>query len=60
MTDVQETIAEALVRPGEPRVWAHVGCGGWVLWSLLERGKCIRCGAGPLHPGEYEKPARDG
>lgn len=52
---VQETLDQALVRPSDRRVFAHSGCGGWVLFSL-DGGHCLACGAGPLHVGEYEKP----
>lgn len=53
---VQETLAEAMIRPACPRVWIHAGCGGWVLFSIAG-GFCLTCHAGPLHPGEYAKPA---
>jgi hypothetical protein len=53
---VQQTITQALTRPSERRVWIHVGCGGWVLFDL-RGGFCLHCQAGPLCPGDYEKPA---
>lgn len=37
------------------RIWAHVGCGGWVLFTLAG-GFCTECGSGPLSPAEYAKP----
>jgi hypothetical protein len=52
---IRETLDEALVKPSTPRVFAHVGCGGWVLFDL-RGGFCIRCHAGPVKPGDYEKP----
>ena len=52
---VQETLEQAAVRPSVPRVFVHLGCGGWVLFSLAG-GKCLECGAGPLKPREYAKP----
>jgi hypothetical protein len=52
---IQETITQALVQPAVPRVFIHLECGGWVLWSLAG-GFCLECGAGPLKPGEYDKP----
>ena len=54
---VQETLGHALTRPSVPRVFAHVGCGGWVLFEI-RGGFCLSCGAGPLPPDEYAKPAR--
>ena len=54
--ELQESLAEALDRPKVPRVWTHAGCGGWVLFSLAG-GTCQQCGAGPLEPGQYVKPA---
>lgn len=41
--------------PGR-RIWAHLDCGGWVLFSLAG-GFCTECGSGPLSPAEYAKPA---
>jgi hypothetical protein len=52
---VQETIEQALIRPKVPRVFEHVGCGGWVLFSLAG-GFCLECQAGPLTPKEYDTP----
>jgi hypothetical protein len=52
---IQETLDQALVRPADRRVWAHVGCGGWVLFDL-RGGFCVECGAGPIPPAEYAKP----
>lgn len=52
---VQETLLQALVRPGERRVFTHDGCGGWVLFDLAG-GYCIACGAEPLRATEYSKP----
>lgn len=52
---IQETFDEALTRPGARRVFAHAGCGGWVLFDLAG-GTCLHCGTGPLHVGEYQKP----
>jgi hypothetical protein len=56
MREVQESITEAMVKPAVPRVWAHVSCGGWVLFELAG-GFCLHCEAGPLVPGQYVKPA---
>ena len=53
---VQETIGQALVRPSVRRIWAHVECGGWVLFEV-RGGFCLSCGAGPLGVDEYAKPA---
>lgn len=53
---VQETIGQARFRPSVPRVFIHVACGGWVLFDL-EGGTCLECGAGPLEPEQYAKPA---
>ena len=52
---LQETLGQALVRPGERRVFTHNGCGGWVLFDLAG-GYCIACGAEPLRAAEYSKP----
>ena len=52
----QQTLQEALTRPCERRVFVHAGCGGFVLFGL-EGGTCLHCGSGPLHVGDYEKPA---
>lgn len=52
---VQETIFQAMVRPGERRIFTHNGCGGWVLFDLAG-GYCIACGAEPLRATEYSKP----
>lgn len=52
---VQETLDEALISPAVPRVFAHIECGGWVIWSVAG-GFCTRCHAGPLPPSEYQKP----
>ena len=52
---VQETLDQAQVRPSVPRVFAHVGCGGWVLWDM-RGGFCLECGSGPLGVDEYAKP----
>jgi hypothetical protein len=38
-----------------PRIWAHVDCGGWVLFSLAG-GFCGECRSGPLTPEQYAKP----
>ena len=54
-TEVQDSLLQALDRPAIPRVWVHVGCGGWVLFEL-RGGFCQHCGAGPVPPGEYRKP----
>lgn len=52
---IQETIGQALIRPSVPRVFIHVDCGGWVLFSL-EGGTCLECGTGPLTLEQYAKP----
>jgi hypothetical protein len=52
---VQETLDQAAVRPSVPRVFVHLGCGGYMLWSLAG-GFCLQCKAGPLKPAEYAKP----
>ena len=52
---IQETLAQALVRPGERRVFTHDGCGGYVLFDLAG-GQCLSCGARPLRAAEYSKP----
>ena len=52
---VQETILQALVRPGERRVFTHDGCGGWVLFNVAG-GYCLACGAAPVRPADYHKP----
>jgi hypothetical protein len=52
---VQETLGQALTRPSVPRVFVHLGCGGYVLWDL-RGGYCLHCEAGPLKPAEYAKP----
>ena len=52
---VQETLAQALARPRERRVFTHDGCGGWVLFDLAG-GQCLSCGARPLRAAEYSKP----
>jgi hypothetical protein len=51
---IQESLEQALTLPSVPRVWTHVDCGGYVLFTL-QGGMCLHCKAGPLHPGEYEK-----
>lgn len=53
---VQETLNQALFRPSVPRVFIHVGCGGWVLFEI-PGGRCLECGAFPVRPGQYAKPA---
>ena len=52
---VQDTILQALDRPSVPRVWAHIDCGGWVLFEI-GGGRCLECGAFPVPVGEYSKP----
>jgi hypothetical protein len=54
-TLVQDTLEQALVRPSARRIWVHLECGGWVLFSLAG-GFCLECDAGPLRPEEYAKP----
>ena len=57
MKAIQETLAQALIRPATSRVWIYAGCGGWVLFGI-RGGDCLHCGAGPIRdPDEYEKPA---
>jgi hypothetical protein len=51
----QETLDQAITRPSVPRVFAHVGCGGWVIFELAG-GYCLTCQAGPLKVTEYAKP----
>lgn len=53
--ELQESLEQALDRPGVPRVWIHVGCAGWVLFRVAG-GWCLSCEAGPLKPGQYAKP----
>lgn len=55
MTAVQESLLDALIQPKTPRVFTHVGCGGWVLFRV-DGGHCLTCQAGPLHVGDYQKP----
>ena len=37
MSPAQETLDQALTKPAVPRVFTHVGCGGWVLFELADR-----------------------
>lgn len=57
MTQIQQSLDEALVSPSTPRVFTHRDCGGFVLFSL-DGGWCLSCTAGPLVHGEYAKPGR--
>ena len=55
---IQESLDQALVSPGVPRVFIHVtgGCNGWVIFGLAG-GKCLECGKHPVPVAEYAKPS---